>query len=464
MANSANLVALRDRALALLDGLLAYSRELLREERRYKQAVDDFKEALQHIVAYAQTYGSRNCVMRMLTVGRDAEECEALVAELRAVYERMMLAVAVDSNALLQEAAGLLREAAKVQDPGADARALVEQLGGLEVVKADPHKMALVMGKLDVAAQITLEAVTALVDSCLDTGPQHLIPQPQLQLFWSKLYPGKTEVPWFVWWEDFPARLPEAVPDIDPAVAEELAQLLAGEEARGAFQRAMELSDPETVSVKLRPERKGADAVTGRCQLPPLPQHYAGREEEAAGLAEHLRARGSLMLLAGGGMGKSCLAADVGWRLWSMGTGFASWPPWPCGGLSRRGLRERRSTPLRASFKRSTRPTSWTAGPAANELDLELYRFGSLVALLDSIVFQIAKESGLGSGYASVQDAGADEDDTSQAQAEVVGTRAVNPGDDEQWALPGNGTGPARVCGYVATFDHDRVLPPWVIV
>ncbi|KAG2487918.1 hypothetical protein HYH03_013498 [Edaphochlamys debaryana] len=40
-----------------------------------------------------------------------------------------------------------------------------------------------------------------------------------------------------------------------------------------------------------------------------------GREEEAAGLAEHLRARGSLVLLAGGGVGKSCLAADVGWRL-----------------------------------------------------------------------------------------------------------------------------------------------------
>ncbi|KAG2487915.1 hypothetical protein HYH03_013495 [Edaphochlamys debaryana] len=62
-------------------------------------------------------------------------------------------------------------------------------------------------------------------------------------------------------------------------------------------------------------ERRGADAVSGRCQLPPLPEHYTGREEEAAGLAEHLRARGSLVLLAGGGMGKSCLAADVGWRL-----------------------------------------------------------------------------------------------------------------------------------------------------
>ncbi|KAG2487913.1 hypothetical protein HYH03_013493 [Edaphochlamys debaryana] len=134
-------------------------------------------------------------------------------------------------------------------------------------------------------------------------------------------------------------------------------------------------------------------------------------------------------------------------------------------GLGFRAVHARTSTQLHEVGRQGLPdPLDWQALLKANELDLELYRFGSLVALLDSIVFQIAKESGLGTGYASVQDAGADEDDTSQAQAEVVGTRAVNPGDDEQWALPGNGTGPARVCGYVATFDHDRVLPPWVIV
>ncbi|KAG2489758.1 hypothetical protein HYH03_011710 [Edaphochlamys debaryana] len=383
MANSANLVALRDRALALLDVLLAYSRELLREERRYKQAVDDFQEVLQHIVAYAQIYGSRNCVMRMLTVGRDAEECEALVAELRAVYERIMLAVAVDSNLLLQEAAGLLRQAAKVQDPGAGARALVERLGGMEAVKGDPSKMTLVMAKLDVATQITIEVVTSLLASHLDNGPQRHIQQAELRLLWKKLYPGEAEVPWFAWWQDFPARLIEAVPDMDAAVAEELVRLLAGAEARAAFQREVEKTNPDAISVwEIRASFSGDEALLpqirqllpgaansataavgdtsaasrvswepqsqlapaparqaslehrgdglasgGRCQLPPLPTNYQGREEEAAGLAEHLRGRGSLVLLAGGGMGKSCLAADVGWRLVQSGEvpGGALW-------------------------------------------------------------------------------------------------------------------------------------------
>ena len=40
-----------------------------------------------------------------------------------------------------------------------------------------------------------------------------------------------------------------------------------------------------------------------------------GREEEAVELESHLAARGSLVLLAPGGMGKSSLAIDVGLRL-----------------------------------------------------------------------------------------------------------------------------------------------------
>ena len=61
--------------------------------------------------------------------------------------------------------------------------------------------------------------------------------------------------------------------------------------------------------------------------LPELGTSYLGRKEEAQQLAEYLQNRGSLVLLAPGGMGKSSLAADVGWRLYGAGAlpGGAFW-------------------------------------------------------------------------------------------------------------------------------------------
>jgi hypothetical protein len=55
-----------------------------------------------------------------------------------------------------------------------------------------------------------------------------------------------------------------------------------------------------------------------RCDLPDLEPLYCGREEEAAAVAVQLRGQGvrALLLLAPGGLGKSSLAVDVGWRLW----------------------------------------------------------------------------------------------------------------------------------------------------
>ncbi|EFJ40544.1 hypothetical protein VOLCADRAFT_99677 [Volvox carteri f. nagariensis] len=106
-----------------------------------------------------------------------------------------------------------------------------------------------------------------------------------------------------------------------------------------------------------------------------------------------------------------------------------------------------------------------------NALDLELYRFGSLLALLDALVFDVAKESGLGSGYSAVGSEGGGD------VAVVAGPRAVKPGDDEQWELSrgggggdgggDGGSGPAArrgTCGFVSAHEGDQALPSWVVV
>ncbi len=213
---------------------------------------------------------------------------------------------------------------------------------------------------------VTQPQVSSLLKSHLDNGPQRHIRQPELRLFWATHFGGEAEVPWYAFWDAFPKLLAE-VPGaaFDMAAVEELSRLLADKSAQAAFQRAVEKGDKNTVSVwELKMSFQGDDALLAqvarlvgttagmltvaaaaatatvpaalspaaapksssavRCQLPPLPSGYAGRDDEAARIVEHLTGGGdgcssgtgrSLLLLADGGMGKSCLAADVGWRL-----------------------------------------------------------------------------------------------------------------------------------------------------
>lgn len=60
--------------------------------------------------------------------------------------------------------------------------------------------------------------------------------------------------------------------------------------------------------------------AAGGCHLPELDPLYGGRDVEAAGLVEQLRSGArAICLLADGGMGKSSLALEVGWRLHRQG-------------------------------------------------------------------------------------------------------------------------------------------------
>ena len=201
-----------------------------------------------------------------------------------------------------------------------------------------------------------------------DEGIHTLIQQPDLRVFWRKCFKGLPEVKWNLFWAVFPQRL--SLPDISvpPAMVERLQRMLARAEDRLRFQQLLEKEDPATVSVgELRQlpaeedlalvveglmgvpgsstSQGGVDAARAtaaassntppgstRFRLPPVDVHYCGREEDAQKvmglMTRRLRRQGSqsrpttaagapgmVVILAQGGMGKSCLALDVGWQL-----------------------------------------------------------------------------------------------------------------------------------------------------
>jgi hypothetical protein len=210
-----------------------------------------------------------------------------------------------------------------------------------------------------VYAPLQVEAlVQAQLQAHFDLGPHQRIKQLDLRVFWKQRFSvaNMAEVPWDEWWEDFPHGLKEN--PADPDAVDQLAALLADRAAREAFKRRVERSNQDSLSVfelgrafgegdlasQVRELLGGAadggaasgtessasavpGAEVGVCRLPELPAQYTGREAEAEDYASRLAQHGWLALLAPGGMGKSCLAADVGWRLHRAGKlpGGALW-------------------------------------------------------------------------------------------------------------------------------------------
>lgn len=109
-----------------------------------------------------------------------------------------------------------------------------------------------------------------------------------------------------------------AAPRITPAKTTASSQCSAAEPLPARLPKQAKYSKPASVE-------------WSACQLPSLDPAYTGRDAEAAALAEQLAqcppGQRALMLLAPGGMGKSSLAIDVGWRLVRAGAvpGGALW-------------------------------------------------------------------------------------------------------------------------------------------
>ncbi len=89
--------------------------------------------------------------------------------------------------------------------------------------------------------------VSSLISSHLDEGPERHIRQADLRLFWRETYGAEDQVPWYVFWQDFP-ELMRDIPT-DAAVVADLGRLLADAAARASFERAVERRDADTVSI-----------------------------------------------------------------------------------------------------------------------------------------------------------------------------------------------------------------------
>ncbi|KAG2487441.1 hypothetical protein HYH03_014008 [Edaphochlamys debaryana] len=335
VANGDNLRDLKQAAMMFL-GTLAEYHKTLEKMKRYKDVVGQYNDLLQGIKAYAESYANRKGVVRLLLAGVDADTFKQLEKRMRALWEQVLLLLEADSNGRVQDVQdvvegmqAVLTRMASVKDPSREAREFVEQNGGLEAVVA-AGQLGLVVKKLDVGDRVTIEyieTVSSLLRAHLNKGPHQHITQPDLQTFWFKQFGSEPEVPWLVFWGKFPSKLTETL--ADAALVKELSDLLADEARRQALQRALDKYDPIKLSVwelylafdeseALLPQVRrllGDQRFTPQSQLPPLPAHYTGRDYEAEVVAAHLRQRGSLLLLAPGGMGKSSLAADVAARL-----------------------------------------------------------------------------------------------------------------------------------------------------
>lgn len=105
----------------------------------------------------------------------------------------------------------------------------------------------------------------------------------------------------------------------------------------------------------------------------------------------------------------------------------------------------------------------WAALQQANQLDMQLYRFGALLALLDSVVFDIAREAGLGAGYTALGRAGGAAGGGGGGSGLQASDQA-HPGDDENWEVVGGANVTQRSCGFVSEYETDRVVPAHIVI
>ncbi|PNW72523.1 hypothetical protein CHLRE_16g687966v5 [Chlamydomonas reinhardtii] len=364
-----------ERPVALLDVLASCMQEL--PPPAYKRIAADLCEVLEDLLSYVDAYGGAAGLPALLDpAGGEQQHFAGLLEALEGARKAAMAALSVDSDVRLQGLQDAVERARPdAMDGAAAARELVVRARGLAAVAGDRGLVEAVLGALgDCGPAVGVEEAAALL-ACRGAGsaaagrpaPQSAIRRHDLALFWARhCSAAETQVPWRVWWEAFPAKLGEggagAVPAGDVAA---IAELVSSDSARTNFRINVEERNKGTVSVYELDEAfppaagEGGDAASlvelvraavegpgsvrrrtmgGRCLLPPLPVGYVGREEEAAALETALGAEpdataaapagsGCVVLLGGGGAGKSTLAADVGWRLKAAGKliGGALW-------------------------------------------------------------------------------------------------------------------------------------------
>ncbi|KAG2483673.1 hypothetical protein HYH03_017476 [Edaphochlamys debaryana] len=289
LANRANLAALCDRAGVFLEVLAAYAPEM--GAARFRRAVDEAKDVLEAMLAYARHYASRNCLVPLLTSAGDRERFRALVLALRDLTARLQQAApgAAEASGRMAEVAVAVMETAvdQYRDPSAPARELLSALGGPEAAVRDPQLLRRVLAGADVCGErvgmaagpdAALETASALLASHLDPSLQRLIRQPELRLFWRRTFAGAAEVPWEAWWARFPAFLASlAVPAEEQAKLKCIIRDLDTSRGQIDFMRAVDCVQPGTVSVWELHRRFGPEPLLPQLLdiLPGAKEYYA---------------------------------------------------------------------------------------------------------------------------------------------------------------------------------------------
>ena len=218
--------------------------------------------------------------------------------------------------------------------------------------------------------QVSRQAVLSLKAQNDRDGPHINIRQIDLRVLWRHCFNPNLKVEWCDFWGVFPEDLTLPEISMNPQRVAHLKQLFDDPGSRLRFQQLLRRADPSTVGVmelkrlpaeddlvqvvealmgvagtpapgggtqaasSLLPPQTQTASCSSNFRLPPVDAYYCGREEDAErviGLLTHRlqqpaltpcadpQAPGLVVLVAQGGMGKSCLALDVGWQLQRQG-------------------------------------------------------------------------------------------------------------------------------------------------
>jgi len=226
-----------------------------------------------------------------------------------------------------------------LQDEAAKVKAEVEAAGGLNAVLGDDKKMGAVLaamgGGADALQLAAVRQVRELLTAAAEEGPHEAIENLTMRAFWRRKC-KELELSWALWWMLFPKNMADL---LDPAAAKELTRLLSSDTARRAFEASVERVPPiDSISleeVALAFQDAEADIIsivvtlisdaapTGaaaaspplRCQLPATDGTLIGRDGDVAAILQALAAGRGVVVIADGGLGKTQLALEVGWRL-----------------------------------------------------------------------------------------------------------------------------------------------------
>ncbi|GFR48431.1 hypothetical protein Agub_g10329, partial [Astrephomene gubernaculifera] len=344
IAHRKNLADLAERAANLMK-IIQLNQEALQAKNSYKSVLSSFTDCLERIRQYALEYSGSGWLMRLWCCLSDSEEYDSLVSELQTIVADATFMAAADGSSQaaaarreIEELAALVKAQASYQDESGELRALVAELGGPGEVVKDRAKMERVRQQLGAGSQLTLTMLgqaIEILNANNEEGPHSNIRNSILRVFWRKVIRFELRIPWGEFWQVFPERLAD-VP-VPPAQVAQLQSLLGSTSAHQLFKLQIEdFEDPGSLSVfELRrvPEQndivvcvkkiieEASSSSSAPCQLPPLDkvyEQYGGRGPEAQELQQWLSKPGSRVaaVVAEGGMGKTCLAVDVAWRLW----------------------------------------------------------------------------------------------------------------------------------------------------